>query len=228
MILGQVSVNPVTGIKLPKAGKRLVIVPVEQAELMLAALPPTDRIVWGLAFFGGLRRGEARGLRWSDVDFDNGLVEVSRAWCNRTARITPPKSPAAVRSVPMPSRLRQLLLEHRMASGRPAASHLVAAGYVSPTRPISADALYAHAAKAWEKLDGVPAGFDLHSARHTYASLMIATKKVDAKELCEFMGHASIAITFDTYGKLFPGAHAKAAAALDGYLEAQATPGGSG
>jgi site-specific recombinase XerC len=41
--LEQVSVNPVTGIKLPQAGKRLVIVPVEQAELMPAALAATDR-----------------------------------------------------------------------------------------------------------------------------------------------------------------------------------------
>lgn len=43
----------------------------------------------------------------------------------------------------------------------------------------------------------------LHEARHTFASLMIAAG-VNAKALSTIMGHASIAITFDTYGHLMP------------------------
>ena len=57
----------------------------------------------------------------------------------------------------------------------------------------------------------------IHDARHTYASLMIAAG-VNAKALCEFMGHGSIAITFDLYGHLMPGSHDEAAGMLDAFL----------
>jgi integrase len=43
----------------------------------------------------------------------------------------------------------------------------------------------------------------IHDARHTYASLMIAAG-VNAKALSEFVGHATIAITYDLYGHLMP------------------------
>ena len=42
---------------------------------------------------------------------------------------------------------------------------------------------------------------------------------VNAHALCRYMGHSSIAVTFDLYGHLFPGNESEAAALLDGYLE---------
>ena len=63
------------------------------------------------------------------------------------------------------------------------------------------------------KLEGITP----HSARHTYASLMIAAG-VNAKALSEFMGHSSTQITLDRYGHLFPGSRAEAAGLLDDYL----------
>ncbi|HEY6653212.1 MAG TPA: hypothetical protein VI028_03720, partial [Solirubrobacterales bacterium] len=54
-------------------------------------------------------------------------------------------------------------------------------------------------------------------ARHTYASLMIAAG-VNAKALCEFMGHSSIQVTLDLYGHLMPGAESEAASRLDALL----------
>jgi integrase len=42
---------------------------------------------------------------------------------------------------------------------------------------------------------------------------------VNAKALSTFMGHASITITYDRYGHLFPGAEDQAADLLDGYLQ---------
>jgi integrase len=65
----------------------------------------------------------------------------------------------------------------------------------------------------------------IHDARHTYASLMIAAG-VNAKALSEFMGHATIAITFDLYGHMLPGAHDEAAGLLDAFLARAATSDG--
>jgi integrase len=41
---------------------------------------------------------------------------------------------------------------------------------------------------------------------------------VNAKALSEFMGHATIAITYDLYGHLMPGSHDEAAGLLDAFL----------
>lgn len=57
----------------------------------------------------------------------------------------------------------------------------------------------------------------LHEARHTFASTMIAAG-VNAKALSSYLGHSSIAITFDRYGHLMPGNEDEAAGLLDAYL----------
>jgi integrase len=83
---------------------------------------------------------------------------------------------------------------------------------------VQPNTLVARARRAWTaaKLDGL----NLHEARHTFASLMIAAG-VNAKALSTFMGHSSIAITLDRYGHLMPGSEAEAAALLDTHLANQ-------
>ena len=83
---------------------------------------------------------------------------------------------------------------------------------------VQPNTLVERARRAWyaAKLNGL----NLHEARHTFASLMIAAG-VNAKALSTFMGHSSIAITMDRYGHLFPGSEAEAAALLDNYLANQ-------
>jgi integrase len=69
---------------------------------------------------------------------------------------------------------------------------------------------------AWKAAELAPV--KLHTARHTAASVMIAAG-VNVKALSEFMGHASITITFDRYGHLLPGSIREAAGLLDAYLD---------
>jgi hypothetical protein len=57
----------------------------------------------------------------------------------------------------------------------------------------------------------------LARCRHTFASLKIAAG-VNAKALAVYMGHTSVMITVDRYGRLFPGSEEEAAGLLDGYL----------
>jgi integrase len=74
----------------------------------------------------------------------------------------------------------------------------------------------ARADKAWTsaELERVT----LHERRHTYASYMIAAG-CNLKALSSYMGHATIAITLDTYGHLLPGNEEEAATLLDVYLD---------
>jgi len=60
----------------------------------------------------------------------------------------------------------------------------------------------------------------LDETRHTYASFAIAAG-LNAKTLSTYMGHATIAITLDLYGHLFPGAEIEATGLLDAYFARQ-------
>ncbi len=57
----------------------------------------------------------------------------------------------------------------------------------------------------------------MHEARHTAASLFIAAG-LNAKTVSTYLGHASLVVTFDRYGRLFPGAENEARGLLDSYL----------
>jgi integrase len=57
----------------------------------------------------------------------------------------------------------------------------------------------------------------LPECRHTFASLLIAAGE-NAKAIQEFLGHATIQMTFDRYGHLMPGSRDQARARMDEYL----------
>lgn len=182
----------------------------QEAARLIEAIPVGDRAAWATAFYGGLRRGELRGLRWPDVDLASGVIRVERGWDDVESEIAP-KSDRGGRKVPIPAVLRDYLVEHRQRQGR---DH----GFVfsdDPERPFRPEALANRAKKAWEGAE--PAAITLHQCRHTFASLMIATG-MNAKALSTYMGHANIGITQNLYGHLMPGNEDEAAALLDAYL----------
>jgi len=64
--------------------------------------------------FTGLRSSEMRGLRWTDIDFDNRILHV-RQRVDRYGQFGPPKSEAGTRSIPMPPFLVNTLREWKLA-----------------------------------------------------------------------------------------------------------------
>jgi integrase len=48
---------------------------------------------------------------------------------------------------------------------------------------------------------------------------MLIAAGVNPKAISSFMGHSSIKVTFDIYGKLMPGSESVAATVLEGYLQ---------
>jgi integrase len=212
--LGDVATNPVSGVSLPAApGRRDRVASPAEAAMLIAAVRPSDQALWGTAFYAGLRLGELRALKWSDVDLEHGVIRVERALDQKGATIAP-KSHAGTRTVPVPAVLRKLLAAHRLLS--------VGEGYVfgsSLLTPFTATAVHRRARLRWSKVEPKPlTPIGLHEARHTFASMAIAAG-VNAKALTTYMGHASIQVTFDRYGHLMPGSQDEAASLLDSYLE---------
>jgi integrase len=68
------------------------------------------------ALYAGLRRGEARGLRWSDVDLKAREIHVRRSWDDAEGAITP-KRKAGTRTVPILGPLAPLLAELKLKTG---------------------------------------------------------------------------------------------------------------
>ncbi len=207
---GEIVDNPTRGLELPAVrGKRERIAAPREAAALIAALPPTDRALWATAMYAGLRRGELQALRWADVDANASVIRVRRSW-DREAGEIEPKSTAGSRDVPIPATLAAHLArpedvcDNDFVFGR-------AAG-----KPFEPWTVNNRAYKAWEAVGHQR--ITLHECRHTYASLMIAAG-VNPKALQTFMGHASITITLDRYGKLFPGSEDEAAVLLNAYLE---------
>ena len=52
-------------------------------------LPVEDRCLWWTAALAGLRRGELRGLRWSDIDLDENVIAVERSWDEKEGAVAP-------------------------------------------------------------------------------------------------------------------------------------------
>ena len=215
---GEVAVNPTAGLQLPAVrGRRDRIASVNEADKLLAVLPAGDRALWSTAFFAGLRRGELMALDVNHVFDTNGVastIEVERSYDPVAGQYISPKSHAGTRRVPVTQELRGHLAAHRKRLGR-------GTGLLfgrTATRPFDDRALKIRAEKAWHAA-GLTS-ITLHEARHTYASLLIAAG-VSSKAVSTYMGHASITITLDRYGHLFPGNEAEAAHLLDGYLAGQ-------
>ena len=157
------------------------------------SINPTTGLELRAVLYAGLRRGELRALRWSDVDLANGVIHERRGWDGVEGELKP-KSRAGVRKV---------------------GSTALAFG-IEPERPFEPWSVADRATKAWER--AALTRITLHECRHTFASLMIAAG-VNAKALQVFMGHASVSITLDRYGHLFPGSEQEAGVLLDQHLE---------
>jgi integrase len=114
--------NPVVNATKPRIGEQDIPAYLDntQIPIFLEALNELDinssiRVALTLMLMLGLRSGEARGLRWADVGFDNGVVNIEKN-CGDTfngLELTDLKTKRSRRKLPLSPVLRDILLEHR-------------------------------------------------------------------------------------------------------------------
>jgi integrase len=174
-----------------------------------------------LTFFRtGLRAGEVMGLHREDLDFRHRSIHCRRNWSHW--RLGTPKNGKA-RKVDMSQGLAKVLREWieiqdlEAAAAGQSAPEILFPGNVGGTRrqrSYMAENFLRY--KLWFPMTET-AGMrrlDLHAARHTFASRLIQNG-ANLKYVSEQLGHASIAITVDTYGHLIPGGNRTAVDRLD-------------
>jgi len=117
---GELAIDPTDGLELPSIrGRRDRIASPVEAAALIDALPAGERAMWATALYAGLRRGELRGLRWHDVDFDAGVIHVRRSWdADPAVGEIDVKSDAGRRRVPLVGALRKLSTSSRRAVTR--------------------------------------------------------------------------------------------------------------
>lgn len=206
--------NPARGANLPrKTGKERHYLTHAQVQLLADESRTNSTLVLFLAYTG-LRWGEAVGLRVHSVDMVRRRVLVRGNAVNVRGTIIPgtPKSHEA-RSVPFPAFLAEPL--QKQCEGKSRDQLVFGDGVEFTPTPTQGDGWFAGARKRCVEVDpNFPASLTLHDLRHTAASLAISAG-ANVKAVQRMLGHASAAMTLDTYADLFDDDLDAVAEALD-------------
>jgi len=166
----------------------------------------------------GMRRGELFGLRWSDLDLDRGRLSIAQSLLNidSTLVIEPTKTNRSRRSVALDPGTVDVLRAHR----RRQAEERLAFGaqwngsynlvFCKPDGTPEHPDMFSRRFKQNVKAAGLPALRGPHNLRHTWATLALKAG-VHPKIVSDRLGHATIAVTIDTYSHVTPSMDADAA-----------------
>ena len=175
-------------------------------------LPTQIKVLFTLAIFSGLRKGEILALKWEDVDFENNTVAVTKAAAMVKGEqiVKVPKTRNSYRVVSIPhsvtEKLRKLQLEqtrYRLSVG----DYWQGEGWVftqdngrmmnysTPYKSLQDILTHYNADKAEaDKLPMIP----FHGLRHTTATLQIAAG-TDVRTVSSIMGHRETSTTMNIY-----------------------------
>jgi integrase len=169
--------------------------------------------------FTGMRRGEALGLRWSDVDLENGRLAVRRALIptNRDVVVSEPKTakgrrvialdPATVEALKAQA-MRQLDEQNQWEEGWIDTGLVFTRESGEALDPESVSRFWRQAVKK-----SMLPTIRLHDLRHTHATLALQAG-IHPKVVSERLGHATVSITLDTYSHAIPAMQEEAAALI--------------
>jgi len=142
----------------------------------------------------GVRKGEVLGLRWQDVDFDNGVIRIRQTLTvYRKAHFGPPKTKASERDLPLLPMVREALLKEMEDAPKYEDGLIFHSKLGKPVDPISILTTF----KRQAKKAGLPE-LTIHEARHTVATLLVELSP-SIKDAQVILGHSSITTTLQYY-----------------------------
>lgn len=198
-------------------------------------VPEQLRVLFNLAVYTGLRKGELLALQWPDIDFKTAVVRVSKAVTLVDGKpvVKAPKTKTSNRTVSIPlslaARLKKLhteQLKYRLYVGDYwqgsdwvfTQDNGKLMNYSTPYQAMQDIIRRYNADKDPEQqLPLIP----FHGLRHTSATLLIASKQ-DLKTVSSRLGHAQTSTTMNIYAHALQESDRKAATALENMLLKQA------
>jgi integrase len=208
--------NPCESVELPrKAGKEMQsLTPAEASSFLKEAASDRWFALFVLALATGLRPSEYFGLKWSDVDLEQGLVTVQRSLIWRSYKsgdwyFGEPKTPRSRRRIPLPASVVRALSKHRRQQAEErlkAGSAYQSLDLVFATcegQPLIRLNVVQKHFKPILKRAKLSETLRLYDLRHTCATLLLSANE-NPKVVSERLGHSSITLTMDVYSHVLP------------------------
>ena len=170
----------------------------------------------------GMRNGEARALRWCDIDFEKRSININHTliWKSQEAYILDtPKTKTSKRQIPMLSQCYEILREIKTEAGQAGLCGRENFVFCLPDGvPINRwrVAIELEKIESAMQADGIEIGhFTCHSLRHTFATRAIENG-MKPQVLKTILGHSSLAITMDLYAHVLGDEKVKEMELLEG------------
>ena len=201
--------NPADRVKPPKHQRpQIKYYDDIQCKQLLEALENEEikfQTIITLTLFTGMRRGEVLGLEWSDIDFDNGFVHITKASQYTSEKgifVKNPKTQSSIREVGIPDIVINMLKKYKTwyeAEKEKCgnlwinSNRLFVTWNGSPMHPDTVTDWF----RSFIEKNNLPK-ITFHGLRHTNATLLIS-KNVDVAVVASRLGHAQITTTLNFY-----------------------------
>lgn len=179
--------NPVVGIRVKCADANQLVLNRNEIHLLLKEARRTGHRFfphWTLALLTGMRSGELYSLRWTDIDFTTGRINITKAWTRYNGE--GPTKTAKNRVCPMSRECRKFLEELKLRTGKDNE-------YVLPRLWEWDQGEQAKVLKSFcEEIDVTPIKF--HDLRATFITQML-NNGVPLSKVMAIVGHSSLKTT---------------------------------
>lgn len=165
---------------------------------------PQYYYAYEVLYWCGLRIGELLALTLSDIDFEGGLISVTKTYNHLSGReiISTPKTPSSVRKVSKTTKSNRMITMPEFLSEELESYIGMLYGLNENDRIFQISKSYLHhEMDRGVKLSGVKR-IRIHDLRHSHVSLLI-NMGYSAVAIGERVGHESVEITY-RYAHLFP------------------------
>lgn len=210
--------SPAAGIKLLKVEKKATetyhraLTEEEQQRFMEEAKSEWLYELLALLLCTGMRVGEGTALLWSDIDYVNNVIHVTKTISRTEAgvcTIGTPKSKTSVRDIPMTAAIKDILKSQKSKQS------MVHGNVIKLEQPVfenlyggmvynaSVNKAITETLKRLEEKGLVIDHFSAHALRDTFATRYIE-QGGSPQVLKTILGHGSLAMTMDLYSHVLP------------------------
>ena len=169
----------------------------EEIRQVLENIPDEYKALFITIALTGQRIGELLALRWTDVDFTTQKLSIrSNLWRGTFVK---PKTDASERTLPLPTILRDILLDHRQKSRYTDTSDFIFCKRDGgPCDPDHLRNRVLYPALSATGINRASRSHGFHLFRHSAGSIVHSITR-DLKQAQELLGHAHVSTTSDIY-----------------------------
>lgn len=209
--------NPCSLVSVPKGLKKehRRSVTKNEMDIINKSINEPGGLIAYFILYTGLRRGEAMALKWSDIDFKNQTISISKSvsWHGNEPHIKEPKTEKGKRKVVLLDCLSKVILP--LKKGK---NDLV---FPDENGELYRNSKLTRLWDRWKKATGL---FDVtpHMIRHGYSTILFEAG-LQAKDMQDLMGHAQFSTTMDVYTDILTERKEETRNKLNTYLNTKIT-----